>query len=95
MDVRISDLRAVAERLLEHLQETDREVISIDHDYYWVIPKEQRYEPDEEPKEFTLGQLSDDFRELMRIKNGEVEPIGYALVWLSSLLRVVGEKTIG
>lgn len=95
MDVQISDLRALAEQLLKHLQETKRGVISIDHDYYWVIPEEQRYEPHEEPKEFTLGQLSDDYRELMRVRNGEAEPIGYALVWLSSLLRAVGEKTIG
>lgn len=92
MEVRVSDLRSLAEKLLVHVQECDGEVVIIDHDYYWAISQADRYEPYKEPQEFTMGQISDDLRELDRIRSGESEPIGYALVWLSSVLRAVGER---
>jgi len=42
-----------------------------------------------------LGQLSDDWAEMQKIASGEKEPIGYALVWIASLYRYVGETNPG
>jgi hypothetical protein len=41
-----------------------------------------------------MGQLSDDWNEVTKIASGQRPPMAYALVWLSSLLRVVGSKLV-
>ncbi len=46
-----------------------------------------------EPEELNLGQLSDDYSEIHEISLGDKEAIGYALVWLASLYKIIGEKS--
>lgn len=94
MDITISELRAAAAILFDHLEHTGRTRVTIPHDYYWDIPSELIYDPAAEPGEFTLGQLSDDINEMRKIVDGEKDPLGYALVWLGALLRAVGEQTV-
>lgn len=95
MKVSISDLRALSERLLLHLEQNGRSSIEVAHDHYWDITRQQRYDPCAEPNDFDIGQLSDDWSQLQTILSGEGEAIGYALVWLSTILRAVGEETVG
>lgn len=87
-------LRAVADQLFSHLKATDRGRLEIEEDYYWFINSDEAYAPLKDPSELTLGQLEEDCRELSSILASENPPIGYALVWLSSILRRVGEKTV-
>jgi hypothetical protein len=94
MDVKLSELRAAIDKIFVHLEETERTIVPIPHDYYWWIPKETVYNPYSQPSEMDLGQLSDDLAELNRIANGEAEPHSYALVWVASLLRAIGEETV-
>jgi hypothetical protein len=94
MKINVEDLARASNLLFEHLQKEGVNVIDIDADYYWNIPKEQRYEPYTEPSQFNLGQLTDDLQEVTAILNGEKEPTGYALVWLSALMRSVGENVL-
>ena len=96
MDVNVAELRGIVKKLLVHLEETDRNVVVIDHDFYWSIPAELRYDTyaPPNPSELTLGQLSDDLNELQNIKNGKRELIGYALVWAAAVLRALGEETV-
>jgi hypothetical protein len=37
----------------------------------------------------------DDWAEVQRIVDGKGAPVGYGLVWLSSMLRYVGERALG
>jgi hypothetical protein len=94
MDANISEIRAIADKLLAHLLESGHNVVSLPHDYYWSIPKDARYNPYSRPSELTLGQISDDLNELKRIHRGETDPLSYALVWLASVLRAIGEETV-
>ena len=94
MKVTISELRSISENLFVHLEKMGLDTIDIENDFYWVISEEKRYNAYNEPKEFTLGQLTDDWSELKQILQGENEPIAYALAWLSSILRVIGEKVV-
>jgi hypothetical protein len=94
MKVTIEELQEVWHVLSTHLRESNRAVVELDHDYYWSIEKEEMYDPSRDPASLTLGQLSDDWNELQKIRSGTAPPIGYALVWLSSILRAVGEKTL-
>lgn len=91
MRINVSELRAISAQLFSHLEESGRDSVEIPSDYYWDISKENRYNPYEEPTNFDLGQLTDDWAELQKIALGEKEPIGYALVWFSTVLRAVGE----
>ena len=95
MKISGSDLRRITDLLLEHLSELDQEEFEIDNDFYWEVPSPARYEIYDEPTELHAGQLTDDWAELQAILMGSKEPIGYALVWLASILRVVGEQSQG
>lgn len=94
MTLKIDDLRKFADMLLLHLKEQGIDEVPIDADYYWNIPSDELYEPRKTPVELDIGQLSEDLNRLRKILIKEDEPIGYALVWLSSLLRYVGERNV-
>jgi hypothetical protein len=81
----------MTEILLRHLEETGQAEVEIDDDFYWSVPAEQRYKPYVEPKALDLGQLSDNWAELTKMAAGKSGACGYALVWLSAILRRVGE----
>jgi hypothetical protein len=93
MKIPLKDLRQVMDRLMTHL-EREGPVIELPHEFYWNIPSAVRYDSYNEPKTFTVGQLSDDWAELQRIGSGQVDPLGYGLVWLGSLLMAVGETVV-
>jgi hypothetical protein len=95
MRIAIADVRRICELLLTHLEQSGRGSIDLTNDFYWNIPQEQLYRPYEEPDVTDVGQLSDDWAELQAILRGQKEPLGYALVWLSSILRAIGEDNVG
>lgn len=91
MKVQIHELRAMADQLLSTLEQTGVSAIELKQDYYWSVPAEDLYDPYKSLHDLTLGQLSDDLQELRSIQSGTTPPLPYALVWLASLLRYVGE----
>jgi hypothetical protein len=94
MKVKVADLRRAANRLFDHLLESGHEEVDVDRDYYWNIPAEKIYASYEQPSEFTMGQLSEDLQHLEKIASEQNPPIGYGLMWLSSLLRFIGAKIV-
>jgi hypothetical protein len=94
MQISTNELRKACELLLTHLEESGHSAIEITRDYYWNVPQEQRYDPYQEPAQFDMGQLSDDWSELQGILEGRKVTVSYALVWLSSILRSVGETVV-
>lgn len=91
MTVDTATLRRACEILITHLESRGRSSIELERDHYWEILAEKRYDSYAEPKTFTVGQLSDDYQEVDRIARGESEPLIYALVWLGSIMRAVGD----
>ena len=94
MKVKVRDLQLVAEQLFAHLEAGGVEEIELPCDYYWNVPDEALCKVYEHPKELSIGQLSEDLRQLSRIQNGEASPVGYALVWLAAVLKCVGAQSI-
>jgi hypothetical protein len=96
MEVDISVLRTATDRLFDHLIEMNIEKLEIPYDYYWHIPKEQEYDVYAKPdlEALTIGQLSDDWLELNKVVTGNHEVLGYHFVWLSSILRAIGETIV-
>ena len=80
--------------LFDYLERSGRTELEISEDYYWFIGKEEAYDPLEDSAELMIGQLSEDWGRLKAILEDENPPIGYSLVWLSSILRIVGEKSV-
>lgn len=95
MKVKIKELRKVADKIFLHLEKTGRSSIDVRHEFYWHIPSEIIYDNYEEPNSFTIGQLSNDWQHLEAILQNEEITNGYALVWLASIMRAIGEDNIG
>ena len=95
MRVSVEELREAFDRLVAHLEATGQEAFEIDDDFYWDVPCEVRYDPYRKIEGATLGQLSDDWNEVLSMLAGHRPPLGYGLVWLSVVLRRIGEKATG
>ncbi len=95
MEIALSELKAVFLKEIDHLEKLGYEKVDIPVEYYWNIPQEVRYDPYQEPKQLTLGQLSDNWDGLKQILEGERDPVVYDLVWLSTILRAIGEHALG
>jgi len=94
MKVKISELRKGFDKVLNHMIDRGIDEVELDHDYYWHIREEARYDPYVKPKEFDMGQLSDDLDESLRVLNEEDNPMSFSLVWLSSISKAIGEKVV-
>ncbi len=95
MKISVAKLRRSSNFLFDHLEEEGHSYIELDHDYYWQIDHpEELYDPLNEPKDLGLGQLYDDYEYIQQVADGERETISYDAVWLSSILRYIGEKII-
>lgn len=88
MKVNIKDLEKVTSLLLSKLRESKGNEIELNNDYYWNISTEELYNPYEEPRNITLGQLSDDLEELQRLNKSD-DAIVYDLKRLASILKAL------
>jgi len=92
--VDLDDVERVLTIVLQHIKQQRSAPIERSDDYYWEINEAQLYDPTKDPSDFSLGQLSEDWARLSQILAGDAPPIGYALVWLASILRAVGQKNV-
>jgi hypothetical protein len=88
MKVNIDDIEKITSLLLSKLKESKGNEIEINNDFYWDISEDQLYSPYEEPKNITLGQLSDDLEEVQRLAKSD-DAIIYDLKRVSQILKVL------
>jgi hypothetical protein len=88
MKINIDNIQKIASLLLERLKESKGSEIEIKNDYYWDISEDELYSPYEEPKNITLGQLSDDLEEVQRLNKSD-DAVIYDLKRLSQILKVL------
>ena len=88
MKICIDEIQKVTSLLLSRLKERRGNIIEITNDYYWDISDEELYIPYEEPKNITLGQLSDDIEEIQRLINSD-DAIMYDLRRLSVIFKAI------
>ena len=91
MKVQVEVLRAALNTLLDHTKQAQGDVVDVDADLYWFVPKEALGVPGVEPTGLTLGSLEDDWTEVAAIGLGTKDPFGYGLVWASAVLRALGD----
>lgn len=92
MNIEISQLRSVLNMLLDYIEHQGGKTVHLDADAYWFISRDTVFDPYTESTELSMGQLSDDWESLKKILDKKEDPIGYAAVWASTLLRAIGER---
>jgi hypothetical protein len=91
--VSLDELERAVHVVVQHLKQQAVQP-ELSDDYYWEISEEERYDPTKSPTDLSLGQLSEDWDRIQQILRGEAPPIGYALVWVASLLRRIGSTNV-
>jgi hypothetical protein len=93
MKVKISEIEFIVALLLNKLKENLGDEITSDSDYYWENSPDEVYDPHKKPKDFTLGQLSDDMQELRRLSNSK-DSIKYDLNIISRILKAISIENL-
>jgi hypothetical protein len=91
MEISISDLKVIVDELMKYLDSFKKKGLQLSDDYYWDVPWDVRYEMSKKPQELSVGQLSDDWKDLLALMNNEKEIVLYNFVDLASILRKIGE----
>ncbi|MBE9064063.1 hypothetical protein [cf. Phormidesmis sp. LEGE 11477] len=94
MNVELKEIENALQSIFSHLYSSGMNSVEIGKDFYWHIPKADRYEPYEQPSNFTMGQLSSDLENLNKISSGDEQPLAYSLIWVASILRYLGEEVV-
>ena len=93
MKASIDEIEKITLILLSKLRESKGNLIEVNHDFYWDISVNELYNPYEEPKNITLGQLSDDLNEIQRLtKSDDATP--YDLKRLASIINALGVENL-
>ena len=94
MQIAVADLRAVTELLFSGLDALEIDCVEIAADYYWSIPPEEAYNPDNEPCDLDIGCMASDWEALRAVLTGADEPLPYHFARLAALLKAVGESRL-
>jgi hypothetical protein len=92
-EIDLVKLRAIANRLLDHVIETRGvRTLALDTPYYWEVPAPERYQIETEPGEVQVGNLADDWEFVCKLLQADNPPVAYQLTELAALLEYVGQK---
>lgn len=92
MKIDIEKLKKVTELVFKYIEENEIKEISFDHDYYWSISDEHLYDFKKDPSTFTMGQLTDDYQEIIKDLSDEVS--GHTLYHLAPLIHYLSKKVV-
>lgn len=93
----LDQLRAVFQRIADHLAEIEGPSVEVDYDYFWSIPPEEMYDPFNvpQPENLTMGQAYDSWSFLEGLLAETRGPVAYDLVWLADVLKAIGHQGAG
>lgn len=91
--VSLREIAQVCEQTLAAMITAVGEDVPVHVDYYWSIPRDQRYDVYQEPSALTIGQVHEDLDNLRRLL-AEADPVvlPQALRWLGAVLTAVGDE---
>jgi hypothetical protein len=91
IELRLDVLRRALDLVLEELEATHGALLRIDRDYFWSIPAEQRMNVYEQPKDLTVGQLSELIEGMEKLVEDPERVTVVDAVKLAELLRNAGD----
>jgi len=89
MRVNIIELKQILNLLLNKLENKYGEVLDLDVDFYWDIAFDEVYNPYEEPKNISLGQLSDDLDVITKLYYNSNNIVIYDLKRIAEILKAI------
>src|SRR5262249_27571053 len=92
--VDVALLHDVVGQVFKKLEELHGSSIEVEHDMFWTITKEDLYNVVSEPRDFTIGQLSESFTNLERSVARDDWLISFCLVWVADILRAIGHEYV-
>lgn len=92
-EIPVDKLKGVFDLLMERIH-AGKEVLEIDADEFWSVPQDQVYDVYSEPRDLTIGALSDSWGYLEDMLSDPDRVVGYGFVWLSEVLRAIGDETV-
>lgn len=94
MEVNLKELEQILHLLLLDFQRRNGNEMELKNDYYWDIDSRELYNPYEEPKNISLGQLTDDWETLKNsVKSHNLIP--YDIKRVSNILKALSiEKPV-
>ena len=91
-EIDLVELKAVVDRLLDHVIETRGvRTVALEDRYYWEVPAPARYKTEVEPGDLDVGNLADDWEFVSGLLREEKQPVAYQLTELGPLLAYIGE----
>jgi hypothetical protein len=90
LQVDLGQLRKVFTALIDSLEETRGNVVSINQDDFWSVSPEDLYNVYKTPESLGIGKLSESWEKLRELVEEDEYPIPYHLVWLADVLRALG-----
>lgn len=88
MKIDLKELQQIISLLLLDLKRKQGNEIELTSDFYWDIASDEIYNPYEEPKNISLGQLTDDW-ETMKSSAQTERLIAYDLQRVSNILKAL------
>jgi hypothetical protein len=96
LELEISELRLVLNRILDHIEhDLGKARVTLDQDNYWDVADEERYDFAKSPQNFEHGQLGDDWEFLSAILKDKDQAVALMLMHAAPLLRRIGEQVRG
>ena len=91
MEIKIKELLDILEILQKSLSKFESVNLG-EKEYFWEIYEDELYDPYQSPKQLGLGKLSDDWEELLRLKNIDEIPITYDLKRMGNIFRGIQDN---
>lgn len=91
MEIDLNILESAVNKIFSNMRSRGLNNVTLDADFYWNIPSETLYDPYTEPTELNIGQLDEDYENLVQISNENLL-IGHNLKSVAALLRYLSEK---
>jgi hypothetical protein len=91
--ISLADISDIFHLLFQKYQELNIDFIETKKEYYWDIDKHELYDPYNEPKNLTLGQLSFDLEELKKIASENRNVVSYDLELIARVLKVISVES--
>lgn len=66
MKIKLEEIELMISAIFLRYRETHGDEVEIENDYYWALDEKEIYTVDNEPKDFSVGQLTDDMETLKK-----------------------------
>ncbi|MER7763678.1 hypothetical protein [Streptomyces sp. NPDC097619] len=91
VEISVDKLKGVFDLLMERIH-AGEQVLEIDREAFWSVPRDQAYEIYSEPRDLSIGMLSESWGHLEDMLSEPDRVVGHGFVWLSEVLRAIGDE---